>query len=890
MHSSGEANGSHGVVTKLAERARQSGTKAFPLHRFNIGARLTICFVLIIVAMLAGNAVLLWEFYLGRQQAERLGGVDQELIAVLQAHTHLMSSYERLDVLARSENPIVLAQEAETLQGVLIETGQRTTNTLSRLPQQVQLDPTLLPTLAAIQDELSSQLEAITALAKSGDWEIVRFRLAKQVRALETRSATLVQSVDREVAEERGQALLNIAQAQRRIVLITPMTALLTLLFAGLLGLVITRSITQPLGRLVEGSTALAKGDFSHRVPTIGNDEIARLGSVFNEMVVRLQELYRELQRRETYLAEAQKISHTGSFGWDVLTGVIFWSQETFRIFEYEPTSKITVEMVLQRTHPEDRPAVQQVIENASREGTEFDLEHRLLMPNGAVKYLHVIGRPSESKNGSLEFVGAVTDITERKLAGETLRQSEARLAEAQRLSHAGSWAWNKVSNHTYWSEETFRIYGFPPETTPSRELFLQRVHPDDRETVEAAADALLADDHAVCDFRLVLPDHSLKYVHSVAQALRDQTGDVVEFVGTVIDITDRKRAEEELQQLVDFVPQIIVVLSPDGQITHANRVAREYTGLTLDEYRSVDVLGRVIHPDDVESMRSIRERGVSANSPFEIEARTRRKDGVYRWFLYRYSPWTEQGVVKRWYATGTEIESRKQEEVRVRQENVRLEERTRIAQELHDTLLQSFLGASMQLGAAMNTLPSGSLVKPKLDQIVELMEQGIEEARNTIEGLRSFDPRTSDLAMALSEVKHELAVAPEIDFFIRIVGRQQLLQPPIRQEIYRIGREALANAFFHSKAKRVECELEYTDSDVSIRIRDNGCGIDAQVLSAGREGHWGLAGMRERAARIGGLLKISSSATAGTEVQLSVPSGVAFQPSPASAARQDLC
>jgi len=322
------------------------------------------------------------------------------------------------------------------------------------------------------------------------------------------------------------------------------------------------------------------------------------------------------------------------------------------------------------------------------------------------------------------------------------------------------------------------------------------------------------------------------------------------------------------------------VVLGPDGKWIHANRVARDYTGLTLDEYRSVDVIGRVIHPDDAERVREVRKLGFSGSSPFEQEARLRGKDGVYRWFLFRFSPLVEEGRVKRWYGTATEIESRKKQEDRVRQENVLLEDRNRIAQELHDTLLQSFLGASMQLGAAMNNLPSGSLVKPKLEQVLELMEQGIEEGRATIQGLRSTDSPPWDLVLALSGVHQELEVPSDIDFRVSVEGREQPLRQAIRQEIYRIGKEALVNAFGHSGAKRVDCELQYTDSYLHLRVRDNGCGIDPQVLDAGREGHWGLQGMRERATRIGAVLEISSSA-AGTEVQLSIPSRVAFMLSP---------
>jgi FixJ family two-component response regulator len=210
--------------------------------------------------------------------------------------------------------------------------------------------------------------------------------------------------------------------------------------------------------------------------------------------------------------------------------------------------------------------------------------------------------------------------------------------------------------------------------------------------------------------------------------------------------------------------------------------------------------------------------------------------------------------------------------------ENVRLEERTRIAQELHDTLLQTFLSASMQLGVAVETVPKESAVRPRLDRVLQIMSRGIEEGRSTIRGLRPSDSAARDLVIALSGIEQELSCRPDIDFRVHVAGRQQRLNPLIQQEIYRIGREALLNAFCHSGAKRVEVELEYADQNLQMRVRDNGTGIDPQVLRNGREGHWGLAGMQERAARIGGLLKISTSPSNGTEVRLTIPSGIAFQ------------
>jgi signal transduction histidine kinase len=426
------------VLAKLAGWAKKFGESTFHLHRFNIGPRLTLCFLFIILALLVGNAVSLWQFHLARTQADRLSGVDQELIAVLQAHTSLMSFYERLDVLAHSESTGELVREVEALRNAILLESRRSRDPLSRLPPEVQLDPALLPTLLSIQDSLPAELEAITALAKSNEWDAVRLRLANQVRPLESRSSDLVENIDREVGAERAQAVLNIGRAQRRILLILPITAVLTLLFAAFLGSAITRSITQPLGRLMEGSAAWAKGDFGHRVPAAGKDEIARLGGVFNDMIVRVQELYRELQRRETYLAEAQKLSHTGSFSWSVSTAEIRWSEETFRIFQYDRTTKPTVELILKRVHPEDAVRVKQAIENASMNGNDFELEYRLVMPDHSVKFVHVVAHTLSDESGRIEVVGAVMDVTERKRADEALREAQANLARVSRVTTMG--------------------------------------------------------------------------------------------------------------------------------------------------------------------------------------------------------------------------------------------------------------------------------------------------------------------------------------------------------------------------------------------------------------------------------------------------------------------
>jgi ligand-binding sensor domain-containing protein/signal transduction histidine kinase len=207
-----------------------------------------------------------------------------------------------------------------------------------------------------------------------------------------------------------------------------------------------------------------------------------------------------------------------------------------------------------------------------------------------------------------------------------------------------------------------------------------------------------------------------------------------------------------------------------------------------------------------------------------------------------------------------------------------RLRERTLIAQDLHDTLLQGFLSASMQLHVADGKLPADSPAKPLVRRVLELMGQVNEEGRNALRGLRSSNGHGSlNLEEAFSRFRQELSVNDEIAFRVVVEGRPQPVHPVIRDEIYRIGHEALVNAFRHSRAKTIEVEVDYSSDHLRLLVSDDGDGIDSQVLRSGRDGHWGLSGMRERAERIGARLKIRSRAASGTEVELSVPSQVAF-------------
>jgi len=259
-------------------------------------------------------------------------------------------------------------------------------------------------------------------------------------------------------------------------------------------------------------------------------------------------------------------VEEPGSFGWTLSTGNFHWSDETFRILEYDSSVKPTMERVLQRVHPDDLAIVRQVIDAASR-GDKVDIAHRLLMPDGSVKFVHVLGRALKNAAGNLEIVGAVMDVTERKRAVEALRRDEAWLAQAQRLTHTGTWVMDGATRRfLYWSDESYRIWGFDPlQGVPSREDMWGRIHPADRERLWQEVQTALREQRDFFEeVRILLPDGTVRYLEVNSYHEFSPLGELLEVICTNVDVTERKRAQEERARLRQL----------EADLAHMNRMS----------------------------------------------------------------------------------------------------------------------------------------------------------------------------------------------------------------------------------------------------------------------------------------------------------------------------
>ena len=313
--------------------------------------------------------------------------------------------------------------------------------------------------------------------------------------------------------------------------------------------------------------------------------------------------------------------------------------------------------------HPDDQEKSRNNWSNCLRAGEGGEHTYRVRSTQGDYRWFLSRFEPLRANDGNLLlWIGATLDI-------EELKRSEAYLAEAQGLSHTGTWVLNPTTmQYLYWSDESYQIWAFDPlQGFPSRDALWQRIHPDDRERVwEKVQEALRQKRDYSGEFRIVLPDGTVKYLAATSHHLFSTNGELVEVIGTNVDVTERKRAEEALRDsearsrsALDGIAGLIVVLAPNGEIETVNRQVFEYFGRSLEwlkNWRTSDA----VHPEDLPRIAEIFQRSLAAGTPFHYELRLRRSDGEYRWFDTRHLPVRDDsGRIARWYILATDIEDR---------------------------------------------------------------------------------------------------------------------------------------------------------------------------------------------------------------------------------------
>jgi formate hydrogenlyase transcriptional activator len=348
-----------------------------------------------------------------------------------------------------------------------------------------------------------------------------------------------------------------------------------------------------------------------------------------------------------------------------------------------------------------------------------MDLEFRILMSDGRIKYLHVVGRAERGATGSIEVIGAVMDITERKLVEEGFRQSEERLRLVLDSIGAHVMATTSEGKLEFVNQPSLDYFG---KTLEEMKRWLTSnviVHPDERANAIAVWRRSVEKGVSYdLDNRFRRSDGVYRWFHVHGRPERDAQGSIVRWYALLTDIDERKKAEQkleaqemELQQILDFAPQLIAVYGPDRERLHINHMAIDYLGVNLEEWRQVPDQSAFVHPDDRARERDYFDRALSRGSGYELELRLRKGDGSYRWFLARSNPvLDDKGKITRWYVALTDIEDRKRAEERLQQENVALREEIDKA-----SMFEEIVGSSPALQTVLSRIskvaPSDSTV-----------------------------------------------------------------------------------------------------------------------------------------------------------------------------------
>ena len=598
----------------------------------SIGRRLAASFVTIIVLMIAADGVAVWQFERMESSSELLRQANQALQAVVRVHVDIGSLRDRVAVMANSQETGEFAKDTASLRAKFLDDLERAQRMLIASPE-LNENGTSSSALETLRTALPAQLDTVGELAKAGDWTAVRLRLSHQIQDLRDLSLSRLEEIFEQLTLAQGAALETTREARRSLYVVVPTAALLTLLAATVLGWHLNRSITVPLSQLASGARALARGDFQQELHVGGNDELAVLGRTFNQAARQLQELYQELREQ----ADLLSLTHDSIYVRDKNSIIRYWNRGAEVLYGWSAEQAVgeVAHELLKSVFPVPLEQIEAELLRSGRWEGELSQSRK----DGTQVFVATRWSVKRDDGGApLAILVTSNDITARKQAEENLRRSEAYLVEGQKLSHTGSWAFDLARDrYVYASEECLRIFGLEPEEAlPTREEVFRRIHPDDSERVNQNFEMTVREKVDTSDeFRIVRADGAVTNVQVTRHPVLNNAREVVKLFGTAVDITERKRAEEELREsetrfrtFVDHAGDALFVYDLEQRtVVDVNREACESLGYTRQEI--IDNTPLAFHPDSYQAdMESVAERAARGETVSDTHWH-RRKDGT---------------------------------------------------------------------------------------------------------------------------------------------------------------------------------------------------------------------------------------------------------------------
>jgi PAS domain S-box-containing protein len=388
------------------------------------------------------------------------------------------------------------------------------------------------------------------------------------------------------------------------------------------------------------------------------------------------------LQQSERDLKQAQQVGKIGSWRWDIKSNHLEWSDEMYHIFDIDKKTftGYLPDVITQAIHPDDRAKVEASNNSVSQKGKPIALEYRIVLPDQSIRV--VWGEAGElirdEQGQPAVLTGIVQDITERKHSEEQLYQSEERLLLATNAASIGVWDWDIVHNNLVWDESMYRLYGIHQgDFAGAYQAFLACVHPDDAERVDQDVQAAIRGEKEYApEFRIVWPDHSIRFIQANSKTFLDQDGNPQRMIGTNIDITERKQAEEALRKseakfraIVDNSNDGILFGDANAVITYRSPSYNQINGYPNEE--RVGHSGfETVHPDDMDGVRKWWAQVVqNPSTPFKTEYRIRHKDGTWRWVDTSAQNLLDNPDVHEIVVTSRDITERKQAEEKLKEQ-----------------------------------------------------------------------------------------------------------------------------------------------------------------------------------------------------------------------------